>query len=106
MQQLPRDVWRYRVPTRHVADLRDAQRLAQVGLTLPTPGRVGWPAYQSIGEALWKEGWHGLIAPSAARTDGLVLCLFVEGSGVLPARPLAPPKVVTEPPAPPAGMRT
>jgi RES domain len=104
MRLLPRDVWRYRVPTLDVADLRDARRLARVGLTPPTPGRARWLAYQSVGEALWKEGWDGLLAPSAARSPGLVLCLFLDE--VLSAQPLAPPSFVTEPPAPPAGMRT
>lgn len=106
MHQLPRDVWRHQVPTLEVADLSDANRLARVGLTLPTPGRKVWPPYQDIGEALWKEGWRGLLAPSAARASGLVLCLFVEDPTVLPAQPVAPPKVLTEPPAPPTGMRT
>jgi len=106
MYQLPRDVWRHRVNTLDVADLRDANRLARVGLTLPTPGRAGWPAYQTVGETLWKEGWHGVLAPSAARSDGLVLSLFVEDPNALPAQALPPPSVVTEPPVPPIGMRT
>lgn len=104
-QQLPRDVWRHRVRALDVADLRDPHRLARVGLAVPTPGRRGWPSYQEVGETLWKEGWHGLLAPSAARAEGLVLCLFVE-ENVLSAQPLAPPRVVTEPPVPPTGMRT
>ena len=106
MQQLPRDIWRHRVRTLDVADLSEADRLARVGLTLPTPGRKGWPSYQNVGEALSKDGWHGLLAPSAARAKGLVLCLFVEDPTVLPAQLVPPPKVVTEPPAPPTGMRT
>ncbi len=106
MQQLPRDVWRHPVQTLDVADLSDANRLARVGLTLPTPGRKAWPPFQDIGEALWKEGWHGLLAPSAARPDGLVLCLFVEDPTVLPVQPVPPPRIVTHPPAPPTGMRT
>jgi hypothetical protein len=106
MQQLPRDVWRYQVGTLAVAALSDAKRLARVGLMLPTPGRKAWPSYQDIGEALWKEGWPGLLAPSAARPGGLVLCLFVEDPAVLPAQPVPPPRVVTEPAAPPTGMRT
>jgi hypothetical protein len=94
------------VRTLDVADLSEADRLARVGLTLPTPGRMGWPSYQNVGEALSKDGWHGLLAPSAPRAKGLVLCLFVEDPTVLPAQPVPPPKVVTEPPAPPTGMRT
>jgi hypothetical protein len=99
-------VWRHEVGTLEVADLGDANQLARVGLTLPTPGRKGWPPYQNIGETLWNEGWPGLLAPSAARKSGLVLCLFVEDPSLLPVQPIPPPRVVTEPPAPPTGMRT
>ena len=106
MHQLPRDVWRHRVPSMQVADLRDATRLARVGLGLPTPARAGWARYQEVGEALWKEGWPGLLAPSAERGEGLVLCLFIDDPTVLPARPQGRPKVVTESPVPPTGMRT
>jgi hypothetical protein len=106
MQQLPRDLWRFDVPKLDVADLRDSAKLERVGLRPPTPGRGGWTAYQAVGEALWREGWPGLVAPSAAHSDGLVLCLFVADSAFLPARPLRRPRVVREPPVPPTGMRT
>jgi len=106
LQQLPRDLWRCRAPRLDVADLSTRKRLARVGLIPPRPGRRGWPPYQNVGENLWQEGWQGLLAPSAARADGLVLCLFVEDPTVLPAQPLAPPSIVTEPPVPPTRMRT
>jgi hypothetical protein len=106
LRQLPRDVWRHRVRRVEVADLSDAGRLARVGLSLPTPGRRTWPAYQEVGETLWQEGWPGLRAPSAARPSGLVLCLFVDDQAVLPAEPIPPPTAVAEPPAPPIGLRT
>jgi hypothetical protein len=105
LHQLPRDLWRYRVPQLEVADLRTADRLARVGLGPPTPGRKSWPSYQQVGETLWREGRPGLLAPSAARSDGLILCLFAEDPTSLPARPLPPPRVIREPPAPPTGMR-
>ncbi len=89
-----------------VADLRDATRLARVGLAVPAPGRAGWKSFQQVGEALWKKGWPGLIAPSAARPDGMILCLFIGSPVALPARVLGKPKVVRKPPAPPIGMRT
>jgi len=98
LRQLPRDVWRHRVRRSEVADLTTVARLERVGLTAPTPGRRSWPAFQSVGETLWREGWRGLLAPSAARPGGLVLCLFVSGRGLLPARPIPPPTVVAEPP--------
>lgn len=106
MHQLPRDVWRHRVPTLDVADLSDAERLARVGLAMPTPGRLGRAPYQRVGETLSREGWAGLLAPSAARTTGLVLCLFVADPTTLPAEPIRPPRIVKEPPAPPTGMHT
>jgi len=105
LRQLPRDVWRYRIRRVEVADLSNAGRLARCGLAPPAPGRATWPAYQRVGESLWREDWHGLLAPSAARPRGRVLCLFVAGAAV-PARPVPPPAVVTEPPAPPTGLRT
>jgi hypothetical protein len=106
MHQLPRDLWRYQVPRLEVADLSTAYRLARVGLDPPTPGRKSWPSYQQVGETLWHEGWPGLLASSAARADGLVLCLFIETPTSLPAPPLPPPRLIREPPAPPTGMRT
>jgi hypothetical protein len=99
-------VWHYRVRKLEVADLSTPGRLARVGLTAPRPGRRRWPPYQNVRETLWPEGWRGLLAPSAARPDGLVVCLFVEDPTVLPAEPLPPPRVVSEPPTPPTGMRT
>jgi hypothetical protein len=105
VRQLPRDVWRYRVRKLEVADLGDPARLARVGLTPPAPGRRNWPPYQEVGETLWREGWPGLLAPSAARPSGLILCLFA-ATGLVRANPVAEPRVVTEPPAPPTGLRT
>jgi RES domain-containing protein len=57
-------VWRLDV---ELADLTSARQLASVGLKPPRPGRATWPPYQDIGETLWREGWAGLLAPSAAR---------------------------------------
>jgi hypothetical protein len=106
LRQLPRDVWRYRVERLQVADLATPERLSRIGLAPPRPGRRAWPAYQDVGEALWREGWPGLLAPSAARPAGVVLCLFVDDPPSIPAEPVPPPTVVSEPPAPPTGMRT
>ncbi len=106
VHQLPRDLWRFRVSSLAVADLGDQDRLARLGLPVPTPGRKTWPAYQRVGEALWREGWPGLIAPSAARPAGLVLCLFLSAEAPFPATPIAPPNTLVEPPIPPTGMRT
>ena len=105
LHQLPRDVWRYRLRGVEVADLSSRRRLIRVGLEPPTPGRKTWPAYQRVGQQLWREGWAGLIAPSAARPEGRVLCLFIR-DGEVPVKPWGRPRVVREPPAPPTGMRT
>lgn len=74
---LPRDLWTLRIASIPVADLADEDRLDRVGLPLPSPGRRTWPAFQDVGEQLHAEGWAGLIAPSAARSASLVLCLFL-----------------------------
>ena len=108
-QQMPRDLWTWAVdPGLEVADLTSAEQLKRVALPVPRPGRRTWPPYQEVGEALWREGWLGLLASSAARPrDGRVLCLFLDGAGAVPgARPLPPPRVVRQPPAPPSGLTT
>ena len=107
-QQLPRALWSWEIdPSLAVADLRTPARLARLGLGLPSLGRRTWPVYQHVGEALWREGWPGLVAPSAARPrDGLVLCLFRDAARTILAHPVPPPILIDQPPVPPLGMRT
>lgn len=105
LAQMPRELWTWKVKA-EVADLSTPERLADAGLRVPSPGRSSWRAFQRVGERLWKEGWAGLIAPSAARPTGKVLCLFRDAQGVAGAQPVPPPREVTEPPPPPAGLRT
>jgi len=78
LKQLPRDVWRLCVPPLRIADVSDEQRLGRAGLAFPMPGRRTWPLYQGLGETLWREGWNGLLAPSAAHPAGRILCLFID----------------------------
>lgn len=104
-QRLPVDFWTWSVDV-EVANLSTAKRLERIGLDRPTPGRYTWLAFQEIGEELWTDGWPGLIAPSAARPSGLVLCLFRDGDPIPNVTPLPPPKTVTTPPVPPRGMTT
>lgn len=104
-QWLPSYLWSWRIDV-EVADLRTEDQLRRAGLALPEPGRATWPPFQAVGERLLAEGWPGLVAPSAARRSGLVLCLFRDGSSVRGATPLPPPRKVTSAPPPPAGMRT
>jgi RES domain-containing protein len=102
---LPRRLWRWQVDA-EVADLRTAEELRRVGLEVPSPGRHRWRPYQAVGEQVWRDGWPGLVAPSAARPEGLVLCLFRTAEGVPGARPFGRPRIVREPPVPPTGMTT
>jgi RES domain-containing protein len=105
LAQMPRELWAWQVDV-EVADLSTPDQLAAVGLSLPATARRGWHAYQQIGEQLANEGWLGLLAPSAARPHGRVLCLFRDHRGVHGARPIPPPRRIPEPPPPPTGLRT
>jgi RES domain-containing protein len=105
LAQMPRELWAWQVDV-EVADLSTDKKLASLGLGPPTPGRHGWPAYQLIGEQLAAEGWLGLIAPSAARPEGKILCLFRNEHGVSGANPNSLPRQVREPPPPPIGLVT
>ena len=88
-----------------VANLSDTDCLARVGLDRPVPRRRTWSSFQDVGEALAREGWAGLLAPSAARPDHLVLCVFTTGwppNGCTPLRNIE----IVEPPHRPRGLRT
>jgi RES domain-containing protein len=105
-EQMPRRIWQWDVNLR-VANLSTPARLKRVGLASPVPGRHTWPPYQNVGHQLSSEGWLGLLAPSAARPNGRVLCLFREGGArIAGVRPVGRGRVVDEPPAPPTGMTT
>jgi len=104
---LPRDLWTYAITAMTVADLRTTSRLARVGLTPPVPGRRDWPAFHAVGEQLHRDGFAGLIAPSAARPQNVVLCVFLADRRVRDAvTPRHPAQRVRVPPPPPTGMRT
>jgi RES domain-containing protein len=105
LAQMPRELWTWEVDV-EVADLASSNGLAATGLNTPAPRRDDWHPYQRIGEQLAKEDWAGLIAPSAARPDGQVLCLFRHGRDIRGAKPLSPPRRITEPPPPPTGLQT
>ena len=105
LAQMPRELWTWRVRV-EVADLSTPEHLAKVGLRAPAPNGASWPAYQRVGEQLAKDGWAGLIAPSAARPTGKTLCLFRNAHGVRGAQPVPPPREVREPPPPPTDLRT
>jgi RES domain-containing protein len=103
---LPRDVWTFGVRRLAVADLSSAERLERAGLSEPEPSHGSWRPFQRVGEQLHREGWRGLLAPSAARPGSLVLCVFLTGGLPQEVRAIRPHLTVAEPPAPPVGMRT
>ncbi len=105
LAQMPRELWRWQVDV-EVADLSANEKLAAVGLEPPAPGSHGWRAYQLVGERVSGEGWLGLLAPSAARPAGKILCLFRDERGVDGAEPSPPPRPILEPPPPPTGLVT
>lgn len=105
LAQMPRALWTWEVDV-DVADLSSAERLSKMGLPSPVPGRLSWQAFQEVGEQLSHAGWPGLLAPSAARPAGQVLCLFRNAHGTHGATPLSPPRLIAEPPPPPTGLRT
>lgn len=106
LAQMPRALWTWQIDV-EVADLSSTDRLSTVGLPSPTPGHLSWTAFQEVGEHLSHAGWAGLLAPSAARPAGQVLCLFRNAhGGVHGATPLSPPRLIAEPPPPPTGLRT
>lgn len=105
-RQMPRDLWRWQVDLENVADLSDNDPFAAVGLAAPRPVQREWPTFQAVGEQLWREGYRGVLAPSAARPERSVLCLFRDGDEVADASPVRPALMFRRPPAPPAGMTT
>jgi hypothetical protein len=65
-----------------------------------------WPAYQAVGERLWKEGYAGALFASAARPAGRALCVFRPGRALPGMRAIPPPVRQSAPPIPPRGLRT
>ncbi len=105
LAQMPRELWTWEVDV-EIADLSTLEKLAAVGLGQPSPGQDNWHAYQQVGEQLARESWAGLLAPSAARPVGRVLCLFHNKETFGGAVPLGSPHRIDEPPPPPTGLQT
>ena len=106
-QMMPRNLWKWKIRISRVADLRTASQLRRVGLDMPPPSQLSWPPYQSVGEALYMDGWPALISPSAARPDdGQVLCVFRDAERPSGIAPIPPPRIFRNPPVPPTGLRT
>jgi RES domain-containing protein len=105
MRQLPRDLWRFEVDVESVADLSSSEQLERLSLVDPIPDRRQWSAFQGVGEALFAEGWAGILYGSAARPQARALCLFRLNERLTGVRPHPPPTRYDEPPAPPRGLR-
>ena len=91
---LPRDVWSYEIESLEVVDLRTTGRLARAGLPEPVPGRRGWTQFQAVGEQLHTGGHAGLLAPSAARPQSTILCIFLPTPETV--RPVPPPTRISD----------
>lgn len=96
---VPHDHHRWRIAV-ELADLSSAERLATVGLAMPTPYRQTWSSYQQVGEQLWKDGWAGVIAPSAARPESLTACIFMNSWPPAGCEPVDATTVSEVPPQP------
>jgi len=107
LRSLPRELWRYRASLREVADLTSTATLTALELPNAQPTREQWPAFQRVGEQLHTDGFDGLLYRSAARPQGVCLCVFRSLQAAAPGlEPLPPPQRVDTPPTPPRGLRT
>jgi RES domain-containing protein len=77
---LPRVEVRYGVSLHRVLDLRDAEALARVGLRPGDLASDDWTNCQVVGDTAHHAGLEGVLAPSAASGDVLVLFLDQVGS--------------------------
>jgi RES domain-containing protein len=109
-QRLPTAIWRIEVDVDDIADLTAPGILAGEGIARLSPSRRQWPKTQPIGDALWRDGARGVLAPSAAHKAGLVLAIFRPNDGptdsVAGVRPVGPPRLFDALPALPPGLRT
>ena len=99
-RQMPSDLWRWQVDVERVADLSAVIDWLRLVLRhLSRPSGSGHPAFQAIGERLWNEGFRGILAPSAARPNQRVLCLFREADDIDAVTSLRPPMTYRRAPA-------
>jgi RES domain-containing protein len=105
-QRLPRAIWRIDVDIDDVADLTAPGVLAGEGIARLDPARRQWPRTQPIGEALWRAGALGVLAPSAARRGGKVLAIFRTGEAIAGVTAVPPATRFDLLPAIPPGLRT
>jgi RES domain-containing protein len=101
---VPHDHHRWEISI-EVADLSTPDRLAAVDLVAPEPSRRGWRSFQAVGEQLWRAGWKGLLAPSAARPGAKIMCVFSDEWPPEGCFPVAVDEIL-DVPVPPTGMTT
>jgi RES domain-containing protein len=84
---LPRTLYRYELELNRLLDLRTAEALAAVGLSLADVQSDDLTACQRVGEAAHHGGREGVLAASATG-GGEILALFVDrlgaGSSIVP----------------------
>ena len=104
---LPRAVFTLDADVTDIADLRDPRRLKRIaGVAKMQPTRRQWPQTQPVGEALWRMGAHGIIAPSAAHEGHSVLTLFRESETIPGLTERQPGTNHDRIPSIPTGLRT
>ncbi len=104
--RMPRDLWKVSVRLVDVADLTADAVLAAHGVVGLAPTRLQWPTTQPVGEAYARDGWRGVMAPSAAHVGGRVLAVFRPLPAVPGVRAVPPPRHHTDLPPLPMGLRT
>lgn len=96
---VPHDHHRWQIGV-ELADLTTEDRLTSVGLAPPVPDRRTWSAYQDVGERLRQDGWPGIVAPSAARPESLIVCVFADEWPPRGCTPIDATTMATVPPRP------
>lgn len=102
---LPRDLWSYDIRFDDFIDLSTGAALKEHGLQRPRPTQKQWPAFQRLGESLWRTGARAILYESAAHPGHRALCVFTTPEGISCLQPLPPPQVVDAPPPRPAQTR-
>ena len=82
-----------------------------LGVAFATPGLTDSVTAAQVRDRALNDGtaWsllESLTSEIGPRPAGIVLCLFLTDPPAFPAAPVPPPATVSEPPAPPTGMRT
>ena len=103
---LPRELWSIEVDLADVADLSTDGARAALGLPAIAPRRSQWRSYQRVGARLVREGYRGILAPSAAREGGIVLVAFARARSFASALlPTGPAEQIAVAPVVPRGLR-